>query len=68
MAMSDKGALFPTKIIQTGAHWCVMYPLSNRNLEDGLAKRSIAAADHFDALAPYKPHRPKEIRGKSAGT
>lgn len=45
MAISFKGAHFPTEIILTCVRWYVAYPLSTRHLEEMMAERSVSV-DH----------------------
>ena len=41
MAISFKGAHFPTEVILMGVRWYVAYPLSTRHVEELMAERGV---------------------------
>jgi putative transposase len=45
MAVSFKGAHFPTEIICMGVRWYLAYPLSTRHVEERMAERGVSV-DH----------------------
>ncbi len=46
MAMSFKGAHFPSEVILMGMRWYLAYPLSTRHVEELMAERGVNV-DHF---------------------
>ena len=41
MAISFKGAHFPTEVILMGTRWYVAYPLSTRHVEELMRERGV---------------------------
>jgi transposase-like protein len=41
MAVSFKGAHFPTEVMLMGVRWYVAYPLSTRHVEELMAERGV---------------------------